>query len=143
MGIGRHDAHGLERHGKQLAQQCKIFSGPHALIDAATQPGERRPVALNSFLDEYVNLSYHGFRARVADFEVQLERDFDKAVGEVEMVPQEIGRVVISLLDNAYYAVDEERKRTGDSYVPRVWVSTRKEADRVVVRVLVVWLLTY
>ncbi len=89
--------------------------------------GERERVDLNTFVDEYVNLAYHGARAAHPDTSVRLERTCDPDAGTVELVPQDIGRVLINLLGNAFDAV---RDRSGV-----VRVVTRRNGDRVVIRV--------
>ncbi|MEX0746638.1 MAG: triple tyrosine motif-containing protein, partial [Rhodothermales bacterium] len=66
--------------------------------------GEREPTDVNALLEEYVNLAYHGMRAQKADFDVTIERDYDEAVEPVELVPQEMGRVCLNLLNNAFQA---------------------------------------
>jgi signal transduction histidine kinase len=97
--------------------------------------GERYPVDLNKLLDEYVNLSYHGMRASHPDFNVTIKQDYDEALGEVAVVPQEMGRVFINLLGNAFYAVYEKQKDAGADYTPTVTVQSRKLADHVEIRV--------
>ena len=77
------------------------------LEHSRTGPGERRAVDVNGLLDEYVNLAYHGVRAREEGFAVDLCRNYDERIGEVQIVPQELGRVFVNLLDNAFYAVNE------------------------------------
>jgi len=107
-----------------------------AMLDhARTQPGSRTSVDLNGLLDEYVNLAYHGMRARVPEFNAAIERNYDDRVGRVEMVPQEIGRVFLNLLDNAFYAVNERHASAGDGYAPTVWVETKRVEDQVEVRI--------
>ncbi len=101
--------------------------------------GERRALDLNTFVDEYINLAYHGVRARTTGFNATLDRDFDEAVGEVEAVPQDIGRVLLNLLNNAFYTVHEKKSAVrGDSekdYTPTVAVSTRRIGKTVEIRV--------
>ena len=96
---------------------------------------ERRPLEINGLVDEYVNLAYHGMRARQPDFNVTLERDYDEAVGTLEVVPQEMGRVLLNLLNNAFYAVYERRLALDGTFEPRVSVSTRALGDRLEIRV--------
>jgi signal transduction histidine kinase/ligand-binding sensor domain-containing protein len=93
--------------------------------------GERSWADVNLLLEEYVNLAYHGMRAADADFNSSIERDYDDAAGKVEMVPQDIGRVLINLLNNAFYAVNQRAKDEGDDFRPTVSVHTRRRGDRV------------
>ncbi|HMB93715.1 MAG TPA: HAMP domain-containing sensor histidine kinase [Rhodothermales bacterium] len=105
------------------------------LLHSRGKAGERYPVDLNKLLDEYVNLSYHGMRASNPDFNVTIKQDYDEALGEVAVVPQEMGRVFINLLGNAFYAVYEKQKEAGEEYAPTVKVQSRKRADQVEIRV--------
>jgi len=87
---------------------------------------ERQRVDINELLDEYVNLAYHGMRARVPDFNTSIEKEYDESVGEVEVIPQDIGRVFLNLLSNAFDALEEEgggRREEGEDG-PTVTVST-------------------
>ena len=105
------------------------------LEHSCTGRGERRTVDINKLVDEYVNLAYHGVRAREDGFEVDLNREYDEVIGDIEIYPQEIGRVLINLLDNAYYTVNEKGLSTNGHYEPTVWVSTLQMADHVEVRI--------
>ncbi len=93
--------------------------------------GQRRATDVNALVEEYVNLAFHGKRANVPDFNVTIERDYDEAVGEVEMAPQEIGRVFINLLNNAFDAVHERALSHNGQYAPTVTVSTRQGQGQV------------
>ena len=86
-------------------------------------------------LDEYVTLAFHRMRANTPDFNVTLERAYDDAVGEVEMVPEEICRVFVNVMNNAFYAVHARALTSGDSYLPTVEVRTRRDGDRIEIRV--------
>ena len=97
--------------------------------------GERTPTDVNTLVEEYVNLAWHGMRARDADFNVAVVRDLDPEAGEAELVPQDIGRVLINLLSNAFYAVQKRQAADGAGYLPTVTVSTRRVGNAVEVRV--------
>ena len=94
------------------------------LEHSRTGRGERRVVDINKLVDEYVNLAYHGFRARGEGIEVEVSREYGQAIGEVEIYPQEIGRVLINLLDNAFYSVEEKARSGVEGYAPRVVIKT-------------------
>ena len=94
------------------------------LAHSRAQPGPRRPSPLNSLLDEYVGLAYHGMRAEHVGFNVDIRKDFDPAVGEVSMVPEEMGRVFLNLLDNALQAL-RTRAAGDDAFEPRLTVVSR------------------
>jgi len=97
--------------------------------------GERTPTDVNKLVEEYVNLTYHGMRAKVPDFNVNIERDFGELEAKIEMVPQEMGRVLLNLLGNAFDAVRERAQHLESGYVPRVSVSTHSADGRVEIRV--------
>ncbi|HLL44906.1 MAG TPA: ATP-binding protein, partial [Segetibacter sp.] len=85
---------------------------------------------------EYLRLSYHGFRAKDNSFSATIETHFDESVGNIEVIPQDIGRVFLNLFNNAFYAVTEKKKAPtlkGEAYGPTVSVTTKKENDNVII----------
>jgi two-component system, NtrC family, sensor kinase len=90
---------------------------------------------INALTDEYLRLAYHGFRAKGNTFNPKLETDFDPSVGKMHIIPQDLGRVILNLLNNAFYAVNEKKKTADESYQPIVSVQTRKLNDKIEVRV--------
>ncbi|WNG19789.1 AAA family ATPase [Cystobacter fuscus] len=99
-----------------------------------TSRGERRPTPMNALVEQYVNLVYEGTVVSMPSFTCALVRDYDPALAEVDLVPQEIGRVLINLLNNAFYAVNERRKHAQD-LAPQVTVRTRNLGNMVELRV--------
>jgi signal transduction histidine kinase len=97
--------------------------------------GQKELTDINALADEYLRLSYHGFRAKDKDFNARFETHFDKSIGKIEVVPQDIGRVLLNLFNNAFYAVTEKKKQSGDGYEPTVSVSTKRESDKVIISV--------
>ena len=97
--------------------------------------GVKEPTNINALTDEYLRLSYHGLRAKDKSFNATMETDFDESIGNINIIPQDIGRVILNLINNAFYAVDERKKQQGDGYEPTVSVSTKKEKDKVEVKV--------
>ena len=95
---------------------------------ASAGSGQRELTDVNTLLDEYVNLAYHGKRAQIEGFACEIERDFDQAVGSVEMVPQEMGRVFQNLLSNAFDAVSGQEQ-------PIVRVETLQLANAIEIRI--------
>lgn len=88
--------------------------------------GQREPTDLNGLADEYLRLAYHGLRAKDKTFNAQLKTDFDPSLGDISMVPQDMGRVLLNLLTNAFYAVQKRQKQAAEpGYQPTVSVSTR------------------
>jgi signal transduction histidine kinase len=91
---------------------------------------------VNRLVDEYVRLAYHGYRAKQKDFNVKLDIDMDPSVGKLEMVAQDMGRVVLNLLNNAFYAVQEKSRTKGTEYMPAVSVRTwRSPASAVIIEI--------
>ena len=84
---------------------------------------------LNSYVEEYVNLAYHGMRAQHSEFNVDLVREYDSGAGVVPVVSQEFGRVLINLLNNAFYAVHQQKKALGPSYSPKVTIRTHRNGS--------------
>ncbi|MEZ4702074.1 MAG: tetratricopeptide repeat protein [Rhodothermales bacterium] len=126
----RSNAGRIQQHGKRAD---RIVHG--MLQHARGVSGEWREVDLNGLIEEYAGLAYHGARARDMSFNVTLEKSMDPAIGRVRMVPQDIGRVILNLLSNAFYAVSA-RKALGEAgYEPRVHLSTWLDGDFAVVRV--------
>ena len=132
----------INHHGKRASS---IVTG--MLLHARASSGTKEPTDLNALADEYFRLAYHGLRAKDKDFNATMNTDFDETVGLVRVIPQDIGRAVLNLLTNAFYAVAERRKQakedlpsrqlsgknlTGlDTYEPTVSVSTKRQGDRI------------
>ncbi|MGI9415337.1 MAG: PAS domain S-box protein [Hyphomicrobiales bacterium] len=106
------------------------------LLHARGDTSERKPTSVNNLVSEALNLAYHGERARDKSFQVTLDQSLDDAAGEADLVPQEITRVMVNLLSNAFYAV---KKRTESAvstgYVPAVAISTAGKDGNVEIRV--------
>ena len=116
----------INQHGKRadaivkgMLQHSRISSGQKELTD------------INSLADEYLRLAYHGLRAKDKTFNAKFETNLDPAVGKINIVPQEIGRVILNLINNAFYAVSAKALATADSdYQPAVSISTRKSTNK-------------
>jgi two-component system, NtrC family, sensor kinase len=85
--------------------------------------------------DEYLRLSYHGLRARDNSFNATLITNFDQTIGKVMMVPQDIGRVLMNLYNNAFYAVAEKKKQLPAIFQPTIWVKTGLRDDRIFISI--------
>jgi signal transduction histidine kinase len=105
------------------------------LLHSRGQPGQRQPTDLNALLAEYVNLAYHGLRAKDSSFNVALEKDYDPSIGQISVVPQDLSRVFLNIANNACYAANERKKSAGPDFIPTVRVSTKNLGDRVEVRI--------
>jgi signal transduction histidine kinase len=95
------------------------------LQHSRSSSGQKEPTDVNKLVDEYVRLAYHGFRAKHKDFNVKLDLQLDPALGRVPMVAQDIGRVILNLLNNAFQAVQEKAKTAGPDYQPTVCIKTQ------------------
>jgi len=97
--------------------------------------GKRELTDINALVDECLRLSYHGLRAKDKEFNVAIKTDLDESIGKVNIVPQDISRVMINLLNNAFYAVDEKKRRLNGMYEPAVSVCTKKQDGKVEIQV--------
>ena len=86
----------------------------------------KEPTDINALADEYLRLAYHGLRAKDKSFNATLKTDFDETIGNINIIPQDIGRVLLNLYNNAFYALGEKKKQTGNNYEPLISVSTKK-----------------
>ena len=86
--------------------------------------GIKEPTDINALADEYLRLAYHGLRAKDKSFNTEIKTDFDATIGKINIVPQDIGRVILNLINNAFYAVNEKQKVKGAGFEPTVTVST-------------------
>ena len=96
----------------------------------------KEPTDINKLADEYLRLAYHGLRAKDKSFNATMKTDFDETIGNIYIIPQDIGRVIFNLITNAFYAVDEKKKSGIDErYEPTVLVSTKKSGDKILITV--------
>ena len=107
------------------------------LEHSRTSTGEKRPTNLNALADEYLKIAYHGLRAKDKHFNAELITNFESDLGFIEVVPQEIGRVLLNLYNNAFYAVQQRQKgkEHGDTYQPTITVSTTQVNGHTQIRV--------
>jgi signal transduction histidine kinase len=105
------------------------------LAHSRGQPGERRPTDLNGLVRDYVNLAFHGMRARDNTFQVSIEGSYDPAVGTVDVVPQDLSRVFLNVASNGCFAIREKARRRISGYQPVLRVTTRSLGDRVEIRI--------
>lgn len=105
------------------------------LMHSRKSKGEKEATDINALVDEYLRLAFHGLRAKDKSFNAKLEIDFDDSIGITEIVPQDIGRVILNLITNAFYAVSEKKENNSPDYEPTVWVRTRKSGDDILISV--------
>jgi signal transduction histidine kinase len=120
----------INHHGKRADAIVKGM-----LQHSQKSTGQKEPTDINALCDEYLRLSYHGLRAKDKDFNADFKTDFDESIGKIELVPQDIGRVLLNLYNNAFYAVNEKKKTAEENYQPTVLIQTKKISDKVEIRV--------
>ena len=120
----------ITHHGKRADSIVKGM-----LQHSRSSDGQKEPTDLNALVDEYLRLAYHGMRARNPSFHAALETDFDPDIPQVPVVPQDMGRVLLNLLTNAFQAVGEKSRQTPEGYQPRVRVQTEKTGKGLEIRV--------
>ena len=126
----RTNAAKIEEHGRRADSIVRQM-----MEHARSGSGDRQTVILNDFVSEYALLAYHGMRARHPEADLKLVQQPDEDAGEVEIVPQEIGRVIINILDNAFDALRGCEVDPAGSFVPTVAVRTRRADGRVAIEV--------
>jgi signal transduction histidine kinase len=97
--------------------------------------GDRQAVDINVLLEEAINLAYHGARAQDQNFNITLERELDRDIAPIELVPQDVTRVFLNLFGNGFYAADQRRREVGDGFHPMLRVTTRDLGEEVEIRV--------
>ena len=120
----------INHHGKRAGEIVKGM-----LQHSRASSGVKEPTDINSLADEYLRLAYHGLRAKDKSFNAAMKTDFDESIGNINVIPQDIGRVILNLITNAFYVVDEKKKQNPEGYEPTVTVSTRKTGDKVEIKV--------
>ena len=111
----------------------------HDMLLMGRDSGELQSTNINNLVDEHTRLAYHSVRATDPDFQLDLQQDFDPDMGELEVIPQELGRVFLNMVSNACYATDQKRRTAagagGDPYMPTLLLTTRREEDHAEVRI--------
>ncbi|MDM9630944.1 two-component regulator propeller domain-containing protein [Robiginitalea aurantiaca] len=120
----------INHHGKRADSIVKGM-----LQHSRSSDGQKELTDINVLADEYVRLAYHGLRARDKSFNATFKTDLDSSIGKVNIVPQEIGRVVLNLLNNAFYAVNEKKQTTQKEYSPTVSLITKKTKNGIEIQV--------
>ena len=120
----------INHHGKRADAIVKGM-----LQHSRTSSGQKEPTDINALTEEYLRLAYHGLRAKDKSFNAVMKTEFDNSIGKINVVPQEIGRAILNLINNAFYTVEEKARKTTDGYEPTVLVSTKKAKDKVEIKV--------
>jgi signal transduction histidine kinase len=112
----------IREHGKRADSIVKGM-----LQHSRSSTGVKEPTDINKLADEYLRLAYHGMRAKDLDFNAAIQTQADPSIGLISLMPQEMGRVLLNLFNNAFYAVHEKSKTAGPAYQPSVVVTTKIE----------------
>jgi signal transduction histidine kinase len=120
----------ISHHGKRADAIVKGM-----LQHSRSSSGAKEPTDINALADEYLRLSYHGLRAKDKSFNSNFKTDFDASIKKINVVPQDIGRVLLNLFNNAFYAVKEKKKHDLNGYEPFVLLSTKSVDHSVIITV--------
>jgi len=126
----KHNEQKINHHGKRADAIVKGM-----LQHSKTSSGQRELTDINALCDEYLRLAYHGLRAKDKSFNAKFETVFDNSLDKINIIPQDMGRVILNLINNAFYAVSERRKLGATSYEPRVTARTKRLNDYIEIRV--------
>ena len=120
----------IHHHGERASGIVKGM-----LQHSRANKGEKESTDINALCEEYLRLAYHGVRAKDKSFNVEMKTSFDESIGKINVLPQDIGRVILNLITNAFYAVGERSKEGAENFKPFVTVCTRKEDGAVNIEV--------
>ena len=120
----------INHHGKRAGAIVKGM-----LQHSRSSGGVKEPTDINTLADEYLRLAYHGLKAKDKSFNATLKTNYDETIGRLNIIPQEIGRVILNVITNAFYAVNEKKKVYGDNYEPSVSLTTKKNGDIVEIKI--------
>jgi len=122
----------ISHHGKRADAIVKGM-----LQHSRGSGGQKEPTDINALCDEYLRLAYHGIRAKDKDFNAEIKTDFDASNGKISMVPQDIGRVILNLINNAFYAANEKAKMGSalGGYEPLVTVRTKRKEHKIEIKI--------
>ena len=108
----------------------------HDMLQMGRGSGDLQPTDINGLLDEYARLAYHSARASDSEFQLDILRDLDPDMGDVDVIPQDLGRVFLNMVGNACYATDEKRKAgEADGYEPTISLKTRRGEENIEIRI--------
>jgi len=117
----------INHHGKRADSIVKGM-----LQHSRKSSDEKESTDINTLVDEYVRLCYHGLRAKDKTFNAKIETDLDPSAGKINVIPQDLGRVILNLLTNAFYEVDRKKKKDGQdpAFQPAVSVATKRTGNK-------------
>lgn len=118
--------HKILQHGKRADNIVKSM-----LLHSRKQSGEMELTDINALADEYLQLSYHGYRVKNKLFNCSITTTFDKSLERINIIPEDIGRIILNLFNNAFYSTSEKKKISAGSYEPEVSLTTKKKGSKV------------
>ncbi len=121
----------INHHGKRADAIVKGM-----LQHSQSSAGKKEPTDINALTDEYLRLAFHGYRAKEKSFNVTMKTNYDESIGKINVIPQDMGRVLLNLYNNAFYAVSDKKKQQPEGYEPAVSVNTKKINDKVEIRII-------
>ena len=105
------------------------------LQHSRSSSGQKEPTDINTLADEYLRLAYHGLRAKDKSFNANIKTNFDENIGSINIVPQDMGRVILNLITNAFYVVSEKKKLGSEKFEPTVSISTKKLNNKIFISI--------
>lgn len=124
------NAQKISDHGKRADSIVKGM-----LLHSRGKTGDKQPTDINAVLAEYVNLGYHGMRAQDNTFNLKIESDYDNTIGMINVVPQNLSRVFLNIINNACYSTNQKKKELKEAYFPILEVHTKNLTDKVEIRI--------
>jgi len=120
----------IHQHGKRADAIVKSM-----LQHSRSSSGQKESTGINALTEEYLRLAYHGQKARDISFNAILRTDFDPSMGRIDIIPNDISRVLLNLFNNAFYAVTEKSKVAGVGFEPAISVSTKNLGNKIEIRI--------
>ncbi|MBB1287370.1 tetratricopeptide repeat protein [Flavisolibacter sp. BT320] len=121
----------ITHHGKRADSIVRSM-----LQHSRTENREREPTDINYLVDEHFRLAYHGYRAKDKSFFATTDLHFDDTVGRAIVIPQELGRVLLNLFNNAFYAINKKKLQLNGTFEPMVFVKTKRNNDQIFITVM-------
>ncbi len=121
----------IVHHGKRADAIVKSM-----LQHSRSSTGTKEATDINALTDEYMRLAYHGLRAKDKTFNATMNTNFDDSIKSINVISQDIGRVILNLITNSFYAIDEKKKLIGGNYMPTLSVTTRRINSKIEI---VIW----
>ncbi len=125
-----HNVVKINEHGRRADSIVKGM-----LLHSRGKSGEKQKTNINDLLHEYLNLAYHGFRAQDSSFNIKMETNYDTTLELIDVVPQNVSRVFLNIINNGCYSVNEKKKEKKDSFDPCIKVATKNLGDKVEIRI--------